>query len=57
MMLLGTNSELRRRIGMAARHTASQRFDVSITASLLREAIQKAVTAAPKKGENERVIE
>jgi len=49
MMLLGADLETRHRIGTAARRTARQRFDVSVTAGLLREAIQKAVTADLKR--------
>ena len=40
IMLLGTNVELRRKMGAAAQATASRRFDVSITAATLRNAIR-----------------
>jgi glycosyltransferase involved in cell wall biosynthesis len=43
IMLLGTDLEMRRRIGTAARCTACQRFDVSATANVLRGAVQEAV--------------
>jgi colanic acid/amylovoran biosynthesis glycosyltransferase len=45
IMLLGANLDLRRRIGTAARHTACQHFDVSVTANILREAVQRVVAA------------
>jgi len=48
LMLLGANPEIRRRIGTAARCTASRRFDVSVTANVLREAIQTALKANKK---------
>ena len=43
IMLLGTDVELRRRIGAAAQATARRRFDVSITADTLRKAIGTAL--------------
>jgi colanic acid/amylovoran biosynthesis glycosyltransferase len=49
-MLLGTEPEIRRRIGTAARSTASERFDVSMTANVLREAVQRALRADLKPG-------
>lgn len=41
LMMLGENVELRRRIGAAARLTASQRFDVTVTATTLRDAVER----------------
>jgi len=49
IMLLGTDLEIRRRIGTAARRTACQRFDVSVTANVLRVAVQRALRANPKR--------
>jgi colanic acid/amylovoran biosynthesis glycosyltransferase len=48
IMLLGADLEIRRRIGTAARCTASQRFDVSMTANVLRGAVQRALRADSK---------
>jgi glycosyltransferase involved in cell wall biosynthesis len=43
IMLLGTDVELRRRMGAAAQSTARRRFDISITADALRKAIEAAL--------------
>ena len=43
--LLANDVDTRRRIGEAARHTASRRFDVAVTATALRDAIVRARVA------------
>jgi len=45
IVLLGADLEIRRRIGTAARCTASRHFDVSVTANVLRGAVQRALRA------------
>jgi hypothetical protein len=40
--LLARDVCLRKRIGEAARHTAQQRFDIAVTATALRDAIERS---------------
>jgi colanic acid/amylovoran biosynthesis glycosyltransferase len=49
IMLLGASLEIRHRIGTAAQNTACQRFDVSVTANVLRGAVQRALRTDPKR--------
>jgi colanic acid/amylovoran biosynthesis glycosyltransferase len=44
LKLLMTDVDLRRRIGNEARQTASARFDVSLTANVLLQAVQRALS-------------
>jgi len=43
--VLGRDPERRKRIGEAARRTAIQRFDVKMTAEILRKAIRESLDA------------